>query len=165
MKISILNKTNSNELETLINEVEENLKDKRFWLPIGDSSRNHFFDSSWTIFFGAFEDDRLIGAIGLFLNENEYGESQKTISMQDKKIAEVGRIMCHPEYRHKGVASCLMEELLRYSGGLDLDYLLATVHPHNEPSQRLLKKYGFIKEGYIIKSENYERDILIRRVE
>ena len=165
MKISILNKTNSNELETLINEVEENLKDKRFWLPIGDVSRNHFFDSSWTIFFGAFEDDRLIGAIGLFLNENEYGESQKSINMQDKKIAEVGRIMCHPEYRHKGVASCLMEELLRYSGGLDLDYLLATVHPHNEPSQRLLKKYGFIKEGYIIKSENYERDILIRRVE
>lgn len=165
MKISILNKTNSNELETLINEVEENLKDKRFWLPIGDASRNHFFDSSWTIFFGAFEDDRLIGAIGLFLNENEYGESQKSINMQDKEIAEVGRIMCHPEYRHKGVASCLMEELLRYSGGLDLDYLLATVHPHNEPSQHLLKKYGFIKEGYIIKSENYERDILIRRAE
>lgn len=165
MKISILNKTNSNELEALINEVEENLKDKRFWLPIGDVSRNHFFDSSWTIFFGAFEDDRLIGAIGLFLNENEYGESQKSINMQDKKIAEVGRIMCHPEYRHKGVASCLMEELLRYSGGLDLDYLLATVHPHNEPSQRLLKKYGFIKEGYIIKSEDYERDILIKGVE
>ncbi len=164
MKILILNEKNKKELEALIKETEANLKDERFWLPISEASREHYFDPNWTIFWGAFEGEKLIGAIGLFFNENEYGESQKAIKYENVNLAEAGRAMCHPKYRGTGVASKLMDELLKHSQSLDLECLLATAHPDNAPSQKLLEKYGFEKEGHIIKNENYERDILIRRM-
>ena len=100
----------------------------------------------------------------MFLNKNEYGESQKQVQLEDKKIAEAGRVMCHTEYRGKGVATLLMAELIKYSKTLDLDFLLSTVHPQNEPSQRLVKKFGFKKVGSIIKSKSYERDILTKEI-
>lgn len=102
--------------------------------------------------------------MGLFLNENEYGESQKEIHFENYKIAEIGRIMCHPDYRRKGIPSKIMKEMMDYATQFELDVLLATAHPQNTASQKLLAKYGFKKEGHIIKSCDYERDILIRRM-
>ncbi|MCR5273103.1 MAG: GNAT family N-acetyltransferase [Lachnospiraceae bacterium] len=159
-----LDMTDEPSLERLIDVVESNLNDRRLWLPISNASKEHFFDETWTVFYGAFDKDELIGTVGLFLNENEYGESQKEIHFEKYKIAEIGRIMCHPDYRRKGITSKIMKEMMDYATQFELDALLATAHPQNTASQKLLAKYGFKKEGHIIKSCDYERDILIRRM-
>lgn len=164
MKIKILDYNDKFQLDNLIDLTEKNVSNEKFWLPISDKSREHFFDKKWTCFFGAFLDEQLIGTVGLFFNKNEYDESRKEIKLNEDRIAEVGRIMCHPDYRNKRVASRLMEEMMDYVNKSDLKILLATAHPENEPSQRLLRKYGFVKKGFIVKSGNYERDILTRKV-
>jgi len=93
-----------------------------------------------------------------------YGESQKHIHRENEKVAEIGRLMCHPDYRGQGVAARLVKEVLQTACQMDFDILLATAHPKNKPSQKVLTEAGFVKEGHIIKSNDYERDILIRRM-
>ncbi len=159
-----LDKSEKPALDELIHVVENNLINYHFWLPIDNVSRKHYFDDSWTLFFGAFINNRLVSAIGLFLNKHEYSESQKAIGYENKKIAEVGRAMTHPDCRGNHYSSLIMEELLNHALSLNLDALIATAHPKNIPSQKLLKKYGFVKKGSIIKNKEYERDILIRGV-
>ena len=138
-EIRLLTNDDKDNLNSLIENVETTIKKKVYWLPISETSREHFFDKEWTILWGMYDGNELVGSIGLFLNENEYGESQREVQLEDKKIAEVGRIMCRSNYRGKGIASRLMEVLLEYVNELDIDLLLATVHPDNEPSQKLVK--------------------------
>lgn len=169
-EIRILTSENESSLSHLIDRVEENIVDKTFWLPISETSRNHFFDKDWTIFFGLFENETLIGALGLFLNENEYGESQSHINMNDKKIAELGRAMILPndKYRKKGLMKRLIIEAISYTiennYKLELEYLLATIHPENLGSQQAFKAIGFEKKGEIIKSNGFKRDIMLLEI-
>ena len=50
-------------------------------------------------FFGVFDNDKLVAASALFLNEYEYKESVENIGMKNYKFAEIGRCMVLPEYR------------------------------------------------------------------
>ena len=151
-------------LEQLITKVENSLIKNAFWLPINTESRKHFFDKKWTCFYGAFDNDKIIGAVGLFFNQNEYGESQRILNMEDKKIAELGRAMVDPDYRNQKIITHLAEEIMEYASTLNLDAVIATVHPQNVPSQSFLKKLGFEKQASVIKNKKYERDILIKHL-
>lgn len=152
-------------LEQLITKVENNLVQEVLWLPISKESKEHFFDKTWTCFYGAFDSDKLLGAIGLFFNQNEYGESQRTLHMEDKKIAELGRAMADPDYRNQKIMTHLADEIMRYASTLNLDAVIATVHPQNVPSQSFLRRLGFEKRASVVKREKYERDILVKEFE
>src|SRR5574344_355815 len=99
MQVKKLDSSDQQALTELINITETNLRDKVFWYPISDISRKHFLDDKWTNFFGIFDKDKLVAAAGLFYNDNEYGESAKALHLGNHKIAEIGRIMTHPEYQ------------------------------------------------------------------
>ena len=150
-------------LEKLIKDVEDTVSNKAFWLPISEESENHFFDVSWTVFLGAFLGGELLGALGLFFDENEYGESRDALNLEGN-IAEYGRAMVLSEYRNKGIMNIISKEMNHYVCGYNLEYLVATVHPDNEPSQKFLKKDGFIKKGHIVKMNKYPRDILVKKL-
>lgn len=151
-------------LDTLVAEIEKTNNNKLFWLPISDESRDHFLDSDWTIFMGAFRQDKLIGALGLFLNENEYGESRDAIGLEGK-IAEYGRAMVHPDYRGYGLINHLAEGLLPIAKEKGIESLIATVHPENIPSSSFLIRMGFEKCGHIMKNNVYPRDILVKKLD
>lgn len=148
-----------NQLEQLIEKISINLENEFFWLPITDESREHFFDDKWTYFLGMFEKEKLIAAVGLFLNKNEYEESAKKLQLQDKNIAEIGRAMVLPEYRNNGYMKQITKELVKYAEGHGIKYLVATAHPQNIPSQKALEALGMIRKGSCIKQGKYERDI------
>ena len=57
MYIRKLTETDSAQLDNLIQEVEANLKNEKFWLPMEETAKTHFFDEDWTYFLGAFEDE------------------------------------------------------------------------------------------------------------
>lgn len=164
MQIRKLEKSDESQLEKLIRDVENNLTDETFWLPITEKSRSHFFDEEWTYFLGAFCEDKLIGAVGLFLNENEYGESCEVLKISNKSIAEYGRAMVSPDYRNNGVMTKLSFDLLNYAKGLKIKNIIATVHPDNIASQSVVKKVGFEKKGFVLKYGKYARDIYLLEV-
>lgn len=153
------------QLEELIEEIEVNLDNTTFWLPITPKSREHFWDDEWTCFLGAFEKNKLIGALGLFLNENEFGESKEYLEISDIRVAEYGRAMVSVSNRNKGVMSELSIELLKHAKEIGIKYVIATVHPQNIASQMVVKSLGFQKKGFVIKSEIYERDIMLLEIE
>lgn len=164
MEIRKLEKSDKLSLYNLIKIVEENLTDKTFWLPITDKSRNHYFDDAWTYFLGAFDNNKLVGAVALFFNKDAFSENCNALKISTNGIAEYGRAMVHPDYRNKGIMTKLSTKLINYAKNLNLSKLVVTVHPLNIASQHVIKNLGFIKAGYTIKYDKYPRDILVYNV-
>ena len=164
MIIRKLEAQDEEKLENLIREVEKGLVDETFWLPINETSRMHFFDDEWTYFLGAFEEDRLVGAVGLFLNKNEYEESRKILEIDDRNLAEYGRAMVSPEFQNQGIMKELSIQLLEYAKKMGVERVIATVHPNNISSQSVVKKMGFQKMAFVTKLNKYDRDIFLKEL-
>lgn len=152
-------------LEELIKKINIDLENENFWLPITIESKEHFFDDEWTYFLGMFNKEELIAAVGLFFNENEYEESEKILKLQKYKIAEIGRAMVSPEYRHNGLMKKITKELIGYAKKQGVQYLIATAHPQNIPSQITLEALGMVKKASCVKHGKYERDIYLLRID
>lgn len=152
------------QLENLITIIEDNLEHKDFWLPINQTSREHFFDDTWTEFYGMFDNCRLIGASALFYNKHEFGESLAQLNAPLVSVAEIGRSMVHPQYRGNNILYQINTELLNIAKERELEYILATIHPQNIPSQCSFKKLGFEKKCTYTKSNKFVRDIFLLKL-
>ena len=146
-------------LYDLISVIESTLPNVEFWLPIKDEAREHYFDDSWTEFYGAFIDDELIGVSALFYNPFEFGESLQQLGMSPEGVAEVGRSMVHPDYRGRSLLATINKELISVAKEKGLRFLLATIHPDNVPSQTSFRKLGFVKRTTYFKSDGFVRDV------
>ena len=164
MEFRKLLKSDSQKLESLIKNVENNLEDETFWLPITDKSRDNFFEDSWTYFLVAFEGDELLGAAALFFNENEFGSSCQALGLSIENVAEYGRAMVRPELRNKGIMKQILERLINQAKKSGIKRIVATVHPHNIPSQKVLTSFGFDNKLKVVKNQNYERYIFILEI-
>lgn len=157
-----LSKTDEKQLNNLIREVESGLKKETFWLPITEISRMHFFDDTWTYFLGVFnKEEELIGAVALFFNENEYGESAEVLGLRQQNLAEYGRAMVRPDYQGQGIMKSLSAILIEHAKKMGIKRIIATVHPDNIASQSVIKSLGFIKKAFIRKMNRYDRDIFL----
>ena len=159
-----LDRHDEGQLLHLVDIVESSLVHPKFWLPIDDTSYNHFLDDAWTVFFGAFDGKALVAAAGLFLNEHEYGESLRHVRLSARRVAELGRIMCRPEYRGCGLPTMLARMAVCEASRRGCDAIVATAHPDNAPSQALLAKLGFEQAGHVVKGGDFPREILCLRL-
>lgn len=148
----------------LINNVESALEDKNFWLPLNDTAKEHFFDISWTEFFGFFEGEKLISAVALFYNEHEFGESAEYLGIEKQGLAEVGRAMVHPEKRGQDLLLKMLELVKKEAKIRGVKTLLATVHPQNVPSRKSFLKAQFTLEATYVKASGFERSIFIYKL-
>lgn len=83
------------------------------------------------------ENQKIIGTLGL-----------NGLQLKNKR-AEIGYEL-HPGFWRNGYVSEALEEVLRFSyEKLDLFRIGAVVFPENEPSLKLLEKFGFTKEGLL----------------
>lgn len=165
LKLKRLELNDKIKLEELIKQIENNLENERFWLPINIESREHFFDDEWTYFLGIFDKDKLIAAVGLFFNENEYGETKKILQLQGYKIAEIGRAMVAPGYRGKGLMIKIMKQLIDHAKKQGYQYLVATVHPQNTASQKSVIALGMNKKDSYVKPGGFKRDIFLLKLD
>jgi len=162
MEIRKLNTDDKTQLFNLIKVIETNLPDNTWWLPIKEKAKEEFFNENWTIFVGAFENNILIGASALFLNEYEFGEAASYLEDNSKQIfAEIGRCMVHPNYRGKNILYLLNDNLIKEAKKLNKTHLIATAHPNNIPSNTSLQKSGFKIVKTIVKDKIYPRNILL----
>lgn len=77
-------------------------------------------------------DDKIIGYIGSWMVVDE---------------CHITNIAVHSDYRRNGVASKLVEELLKYCNEHGISYVLLEVRLNNFPAQKLYEKYGFHSDG------------------
>lgn len=166
MLIRQLTVKDKEELMNLIDIIEDKLVDKTWWLPIDDKSRSNFFNEDWCTFYGVFENNKLIAASALFLDDYEFGEVADHIkSTYNGKFGEIGRCMVLPEYRGNNYVYKINLELVKIAKKLKLDYIIATAHPENLASNKSLEKLGMNKVAYIVKEEIYPRNILLAIVD
>jgi L-amino acid N-acyltransferase YncA len=69
-----------------------------------------------------------------------------------------------PEHRSKGFGAILLNKAIEECPRLKIKTLLGFVFGHNEPSLRLLRKFGFEQWGFfpeIAKLDEVERDLVI----
>ena len=72
--------------------------------------------------------------------------------------------MVLPEYRDRGVLLSPIRETIRELGNIEKRKIIATAHPDNIGSQKLLCKCGFVKQGTYQKKNGYIRDIFLNTV-
>ena len=161
MYLKKLEKDDEEKLFDLIKQIEDNLQDKKWWLPINTISKKHFFDDEWTYFLGLFDNNKLIGASALFFNEHEFAESLSYCKKTKLPVAEIGRCMILPIYRQNNLLYELNTRLIEIAKEKGIKTVLATIHPENIPSQTSFKKLGFNIETTIVKNNDYIRNVLL----
>jgi len=69
-----------------------------------------------------------------------------------------------PEYQRRGFGSELMRRSIAHAPAIRVSTLLGFIFGHNEPSLRLVEKYGFARWGYLPRVavlDGVERDLVI----
>lgn len=159
MKIKKLTKKHSDALETLIKEIEKNLVDKRWWLPINEVSRDNFLNDEWCYFLGLFDKKKLVGASCLFFNKHEYEASLKLCRNTEEPVAEIGRCMVAPKYRGHNYLYKLNKKLMKIAKKRGIKNIIATIHPENKASLRSFAHLNVKLQAKTVKNEIYERNI------
>jgi len=71
---------------------------------------------------------------------------------------EIQNVVTDPQFRRRGVAAALLEELLDYALGQALQRLLLEVRRHNHAAIALYRRYGFsdcgVRHGYYSNGED-----------
>lgn len=146
---------------SLIEKTEDSLSDKTWWLPIRQTAKQHFFDEQWCYILGLFDDDKLIGASCLFLNEFEYKDSARECDVPLDHTAEIGRCMVLPQYRGHNYLFEINKQLLSVAREKDLRRIILTIHPKNAASLASFKKLDAVFLKDIVKYEDYPRKVFL----
>jgi ribosomal protein S18 acetylase RimI-like enzyme len=75
----------------------------------------------------------------------------RNIPEDGEHIAEVSDVGVLPEYSRKGVATKLMDEVLKFAGEQGIVRMQLETWADNKPAIELYKKLGFKEEGYFEK--------------
>ena len=104
----------------------------------------------------ALADGRVVGNLGITRDAEPVG----------RHLAWLGMVVA-PEWRERGIGSCLLAEAFRWAGWAGVEKVLLTVYPHNDRAINLYKKFGFTEEGRLSghskKSYGYEDEIVMGR--
>ncbi len=120
---------------------------------------------------GITELDRLCFTIpwsrNLFLSELGNKNAFYIVAMSDEDVVgycginfvcgegSITNIAVHPQYRNKGIASTLLEEMIDFAKNKNLEFITLEVRESNIKAIKLYEKYGFLKVG---SRKNYYSD-------
>jgi len=160
IKIRKLKKEEKNKIIEFYNIIEKDLEDKNFWLPIKEKEEKEFFKDT-SIFYGAFDNNKLVGLSSLFIDKNVFKDliDEKDFN-SNIKIGKITRMAVLKEYRGNNLVYKINLKLKEIAKKLNIKYLIAILHPDNIPSNKSFQKLGMQKEKFIIKDNIYPRNIL-----
>lgn len=99
-------------------------------------------------FYNQFNGSENINEVILALNQNE-AVSCGTIKKFDANTAEVKRMFTTPEWRGKGIATQILDELVKWAKELDYKALILETGKKYPEAISLYRKYGFVQtESY-----------------
>ncbi len=115
-----------------------------FAVPWSEKSIHEFLENEFSVSFSAVCGNNIIGYIGMYVLQSE---------------GEIANIAVNPEYRRRGIASMLIEHIIRYCSKNNISKLKLEVRESNAPALKLYEKFGFFQVGtrknyYIKPKEN-----------
>ncbi len=115
------------------------------------------FRRSWThegAHLLAVESGRVVGSLSIRRNPHP----------ATRHVATLGMFVSF-ERRGRGIGSALMREAMDWARGAGIERVELTVYPHNEAAIALYRKFGFEREGTLVrhakKSYGYEDELLM----
>lgn len=95
-------------------------------------------------------DNKIVGYIGMWFVMDE---------------CHITNIAVHSEYRKKGIASTLINEMLKLCVEHETTYIMLEVRASNIPAQNLYSKFGFteevVRKGYYKNPDNTREDAIV----
>ena len=139
-KISV---DNRQELIELMENVLNKLERKEFFIPFTEEEIEELFKENKTMIYGAFDNEKLVGTAQLYLEGWDYiNEIKKEINLVSNKAVEIGGYLVLEKYRNKGIMKELQKRLIKEAEEQEIEYILATAHPENVPSNKTLESTG-----------------------
>jgi RimJ/RimL family protein N-acetyltransferase len=156
-----LTKQNIQGVKHLTRVITKNLTNPDMFMPFEEHVIDNMFGENSTLFaYGAFCDNTLVAMSLYDTNNAEFEELVNALGLDKScKIAELGVCMTLPEYRGNNLMHVINTELVNVAKQNGFDYLVATAHPQNTPSNTSLKKLGMQCGATIIRAGHYERNV------
>lgn len=159
--IKKLTKQNTDDIKHLTKVITKNLTNPDMFMPFTDQAIDNMFAKTSTLnAYGAFCGDTLVAMSLYDTNYDEFEELLEPIGIdKTKRIAELGVCMTLPEFRGNNLMHLINTEILKIAKQNGFEYLVATAHPQNTPSNTSLKKLGMQCGATIIRAGHYLRNV------
>ena len=147
--------TERQQVDNLIEVVLNELERKEFFIPFSKEENQRFFDENFGLTLGVFDGNKLVGMAKIYINQCELSSYKHELQIADKNVCELGDYLVMKEYRGHGIMKTLQSKLIELAKQLEYDVVIATVHPENIASIRVLSKHLSIaktittKNGYL----------------
>ena len=159
-------KVDATEVFHLVEIVLNSLDRKEFFMPDSDQEKTRFFDENYAYTYGAYKGDKLIAINQIYIEEDSSEEYRKILNIDKaKSICELGGFLVIKEYRGKGIMTKLSKMQYDLAKTLGFDYIVATAHPENIASCKVLEKLGMKLYDTITTSNNYLRNLYVETLE
>lgn len=86
--------------------------------------------------FEAWDNERLIGLLSMYINE------------EDTSFGYITNVSIINEYKNRGIASNLLKKCIKYSKDINLNWISLKVDTKNVSAVNLYNKFNFIKEKH-----------------
>ncbi|MCF8299141.1 MAG: GNAT family N-acetyltransferase [Saprospiraceae bacterium] len=143
MKIRLANTNDLVQINEIYNLAIPSKKSTAHTCPISIEEREEWFsehnDYKYPVFVTE-SDDKILGWISL--------SPYRCGRMALQYVAEVSYYI-HPDFQRNGIASKLMDYVIKNAHKYEFKNLIAILLEHNTPSIKLLEKFGFEKWGHL----------------
>lgn len=154
-----------NKVEDLVKNVIEKLENKEYFIPPFNNEFNEMFNENISIIYGAYDGEKLVAIAKLELVEKyDVFELKQILNLKNYKVAELGRYLCLLEYRNCGIMQNLQKILIEEAQNLNYQYLVATAHPDNVASNKVIAKGNFELKEVKTLSNGYYRNIYLKDI-
>lgn len=144
----------------LMDNVINNLERPEFYF-IGDKEKElqRMFDLDYVYNLGAYDNEKLVGMTQLYVEQEDLKEYIDILGLERYKVCELGSALVLKEYRNRGIMQNLIKIQKDKAKYLKFEYMIATVHPENIPSNSIFKKFGFSIKKQTMINDKYLRNL------
>ncbi|MCX4365545.1 MAG: GNAT family N-acetyltransferase [Bacilli bacterium] len=139
-----ISKEDDMQVRDLIKRVYKNIENKDFFILWTEEQMDRFFDENYSILFGAYDANKLIAMVQIFMPPEVESEYYDILDIKKPdSMCELGGFLVYEEYRQKGIMSELSKAAMDYFSTLNYEYIISTIHPNNIASRKVVSKLGF----------------------
>lgn len=164
MEFKKITQTDAQKLSELINEMNENLPNPAWFLPMHGniSAVRKMINKSRFYIIGAFKGDDLAGIASLDYKNGKLLEKYPFPSWCDiSKLVEFSFSIVALKYRGRGLMFTMLKEIYKIALCQGFEFACCTVHNDNYPSKKNLLKIGFKDYLKIEQETPFPRNLML----
>lgn len=147
---------------SLLFEVYDGLENKDWFIMPSIYERENIFKNDVT--YGYFDGKQLVGASSLFRGVAEMEDVLEFSKVKSQNVAEIGPLVVKENYRGNNIAFQINQKLFELAKQKGVEYIFATVHPNNTPSNKSIQKLGLELVGTFVRMGKYLRNVYMLKI-